>query len=79
MKTLVIAEHNSENLSAATLSVVDAAKKLGRDIDLLVANNSCSSVLDEAKSVEGVSTVLNSVMKNLQMKLQKILQLVLFQ
>ena len=59
MKTLVIAEHNSENLSAATLSVVDAAKKLGRDIDLLVANNSCSSVLDEAKSVEGVSTVLN--------------------
>ena len=43
MKTLVIAEHNSENLSAATLSVIDAAKKLGRDIDLLVANNSCSS------------------------------------
>ena len=27
MKTLVIAEHNSENLSAATLSVIDAAKK----------------------------------------------------
>ena len=59
MKTLVIAEHNSKNLSAATLSVIDAAKKLGRDIDLLVANNSCSSVLDEAKSVEGVSTVLD--------------------
>ena len=59
MKTLVIAEHNSENLSAATLSVVDAAKKLGRDIDLLVANNSCSGVLDEAKSVEGVSSVLD--------------------
>jgi electron transfer flavoprotein alpha subunit len=59
MKTLVIAEHNSENLSAATLSVIDAAKKLGRDIDLLVANNSCSSVLDEAKSVEGVSSVLD--------------------
>ena len=59
MKTLVIAEHNSENLSAATLSVVDAAKKLGRDIDLLVANNSCSNVIDDAKSVEGVSTVLD--------------------
>ena len=27
MKTLVIAEHNGENLSAATLSVIDAAKK----------------------------------------------------
>ena len=28
MKTLVIAEHNGEHLSAATLSVVDAAKKI---------------------------------------------------
>ena len=59
MKTLVIAEHNGENLSAATLSVIDAAKKLGRDIDLLVASNSSSNVLDEAKVVEGVSTVLD--------------------
>ena len=59
MKTLVIAEHNGENLSAATLSVVDAAKKLGRDIDLLVASNSASNVLKEAKAVEGVSIVLD--------------------
>ena len=59
MKTLVIAEHNGENLSADTLSVVDAAKKLGRDIDLLVASNSSSNVLAEAKVVEGVSTVLD--------------------
>ena len=59
MKTLVIAEHNGENLSAATLSVIDAAKKLGRDIDLLVASNSSSNVLEEAKVVEGVSTILD--------------------
>ena len=52
MKTLVIAEHNGENLSAATLSVIDAAKKLGRDIDLLVASNSSSNVLDEAIQTE---------------------------
>ena len=58
MKTLVIAEHNGENLSAATLSVIDAAKKLGRDIDLLVASNSSSNVLDEAKVVEGISLSL---------------------
>ena len=59
MKTLVLAEHNDTNLSAATLSVVEAAKQLGREVDLLLTHNSCTSVLQEAKSVEGVSKVLN--------------------
>jgi len=59
MKTLVLAEHNGTNLSAATFSVVNAAKQLGREVDLLLTNNSCASVLEEAKSVEGVSRVLN--------------------
>ena len=59
MKTLVLAEHNDTNLSAATLSVVEAAKQLGREVDLLLTHNSCSSVLEEAKTVEGVSKVLN--------------------
>ena len=59
MKTLVLAEHNGANLSAATLSVVDAAKQLGREVDLLLTNNSCTSVLEEAKAIEGVSKVLN--------------------
>ena len=59
MKTLVIAEHNVEQLSATTLRVVDAAKKLGREIDLLVASNSSSNILEEAKAVEGVTTVLD--------------------
>tara|TARA_B100000902_G_scaffold29226_1_gene35093 strand:+ start:180 stop:1112 length:933 start_codon:yes stop_codon:yes gene_type:complete len=59
MKTLVLAEHNDTSLSAATLSVVEAAKQLGREVDLLLTHNSCASVLEEAKSVEGVSKVLN--------------------
>ena len=59
MKTLVLAEHNDTNLSAATLSVVEAAKQLGREVDLLLTHNSCTSVLEEAKSVEGISKVLN--------------------
>jgi|TARA_A100001011_G_scaffold63505_2_gene63851 electron transfer flavoprotein alpha subunit len=59
MKTLVLAEHNGTNLSAATLSVVDAAKQLGREVDLLLTNNSCTSVLEEAKAIDGVSKVLN--------------------
>ena len=59
MKTLVLAEHNDTSLSAATLSVVEAAKQLGREVDLLLTHNSCTSVLEEAKTVEGVSKVLN--------------------
>ena len=59
MKTLVLAEHNGTNISAATLCVVEAAKQLGREIDLLVTNNSCVAVIEEAKSIEGVSKVLN--------------------
>ena len=59
MKTLVLAEHNGTDLSAATFSVVNAAKQLGREVDLLLTNNSCTSVLEEAKSVEGISKVLN--------------------
>ena len=59
MKTLVVAEHNNTELSAATLSVVEAAKKLGKDIDILVAGDSVNAVLDQAKCVEGVSSVLS--------------------
>ena len=59
MKTLVVAEHNNTELSAATLSVVEAAKKLGKDIYILVAGDSVNAVLDQAKSVEGVSSVLS--------------------
>ena len=59
MKALVLAEHNGTNLSAATFSVVNAAKQLGREVDLLLTNNSCISVLEEAKSIEGISKVLN--------------------
>ena len=59
MKTLVVAEHNNSELSAATLSVVEAAKKLGKDIDILVAGDSASAVLEQAKSVDGVSQVLS--------------------
>ena len=56
MKTLVVAEHNNSELSAATLSVVEAAKKLEKDIDILVAGDSANAVLEQAKSVEGVSS-----------------------
>ena len=66
MKTLVVAEHNSE-LSAATLSVVEAAKKLGKEIDILVAGDSAAHV-GQAQSVEGVSAGSVLMIQGLQIR-----------
>ena len=54
MRTLVIAEHNGKEISAATLSVVAAAKELGAPIDMLVASNGAGDVVNHAKSVDAV-------------------------
>ena len=59
MRTLVIAEHNGKEISAATLSVVAAAKELGAPVDMLVASNGAGDVVNHAKSVEAVEKVLH--------------------
>lgn len=59
MRTLVIAEHNGKEISAATLSVVTAAKELGAPVDMLVASNGAGDVVDHAKSVDAVDKVLH--------------------
>ncbi len=60
MKTLVIAEHDNQQLNAVTLNVVDAATRLGGEIDILVAGESCAAVAEQAAAVTGVSRVLLS-------------------
>ena len=45
MSILVIAEHDNQNLSPATFNTISASKKIGSDIDILVA------VLDVQMSV----------------------------
>ena len=67
MRTLVIAEHNGKEISAATLSVVAAAKELGAPVDMLVASNGAGDVVNHAKSVDAVEKVLhfsNQAFKN---------------
>ena len=59
MRTLVIAEHNGKEISAATLSVVTAAKELGAPVDMLVASNGAGDVVNHAKSVDAVEKVLH--------------------
>ncbi len=58
MAILVIAEHNSAALAAATLNTVAAAQAIGGDIHLLVAGQGCAGVAEAAAKVAGVSKVL---------------------
>jgi electron transfer flavoprotein alpha subunit len=58
MSILVIAEHNNAQLNPATLNVVDAASKIGGDITILVAGESCAEVANQAAAVAGVAKVI---------------------
>jgi len=58
MASLVLAEHNNEELNAATLNVVTAALDMGADVDILVAGSGCGAVGEAAAKVAGVRKVL---------------------
>lgn len=58
MTILVIAEHNNQQLGAATLNTVAAAQQLGGDVHLLVAGAETDAVVAAARIVTGISKVL---------------------
>ena len=57
MANLVIVEHDNNEVAAATLHAVTAARQIGGDIDLLVAGENCGAVAEAAAKIDGVSTV----------------------
>ncbi len=58
MAVLILAEHDSGQLSLATARLVAAAAGLGGDIDLLVAGENVSAVAASAAVIAGVGRVL---------------------
>ena len=58
MPILVIAEHDNQNLKAATLNTVTAALKLGADVHVLIAGAGCAAAAQAAAKVAGVTKVL---------------------
>ncbi len=60
MAILVIAEHNNQELGAATLSTIAAALKIGNDIHVLVAGKSSQPVAESVSVCEGVTKVLHA-------------------
>lgn len=58
MAILVIAEHDNASLKLDTAKVVSCAQQIGRDVDLLVAGENCAPVVEAAKQLSGVRSVL---------------------
>ena len=58
MTTLLVAEHDNQNLSDQTNKALTAAKDMGGDIHVLVAGKDARAVADAAAALDGVSKVL---------------------
>lgn len=54
----MIADHNDEKLSSATLNTITAAKQIGHPITCLVAGSKVSPAAEELAKVDGVQKVL---------------------
>lgn len=57
MSTLVIVEHDNQNLNPATRNTITAARELGQDTVLLVAGHHCQAVGEQAAKLAGVHAV----------------------
>ncbi len=57
MTALVVADHDSAQLSPATLNAVTAAAALGDGIDVLVAGDGCRPIAEAAAAIAGVGRI----------------------
>jgi len=57
MSILVVAEHDNETVKVPTLVAIAAAKKIGGDIEVLVAGSNCAAAGEAAAEIAGVSKV----------------------
>lgn len=59
MTVLVIAEHNGQEVSPATLNVIGAAQKLG-EVHVLVAGSGCLNLVEQSSKINGVAKILHA-------------------
>ena len=60
MSILVIAEHDNTNIKGSTLNTVAAASNISGEISLLIAGSNCSSVIEEAQSIDKISKIIST-------------------
>lgn len=65
MTILILAEHNNNEVAAATLNTVTAASQIGGDIHILIAGSNCDSAAQSASKINGVSKVIKADAENL--------------
>jgi len=58
MAVLLLAEHDNKTLAPATAKALDAAKKFGGDVDILIAGENARAVAEAAAKLAGVRKVL---------------------
>jgi electron transfer flavoprotein alpha subunit len=58
MAVLIVAKHDNKALNDATAKAVTAAKKMGGDIDMLVAGHDAGAVAEAAAKLDGVKKVI---------------------
>ena len=60
MSILVVAEHNNNEITDATLSTIAAANKIGGEISVLVAGMNCSQAATKASKIVNVNKVFKA-------------------
>lgn len=58
MAILILAEHDNNELFQSTLNTLTAAKKIGGDIDILIAGDATQAVAEKCAQIAGVRNVL---------------------
>ena len=58
-RTLIIAEHDGQNLNQSTAKCVTCASAIGNDIDIVVMGSGVDSIAAEAAAINGVSAVIS--------------------
>src|SRR5437016_661863 len=60
MAILVVAEHDNRTMRKATLNALAAARKLGGDVDVLVAGHQAGEAAKVACGISGIRKVLHA-------------------
>lgn len=58
MGVLVVAEHNNEELKSSTLSTINAALQIDKNIDVLVVGSQCNNVVNVLSNTQNIQKVL---------------------
>ena len=58
-RTLIIAEHDGQDLNASTAKCVSCATAIGNDVDIVVLGSDAGAVASQAAGIDGVSKVIS--------------------